>query len=216
MINKDIFILGSGGMARETYQIYKDLKKNKFVKGFIINIKNTKRTKIYNLDIKNENALINNSLLIGGIGTPKRKNWINILEAKKYEFDTLIHPSSLVGINVNIGVGSIICAYSTLTCDINIGKHTIINTVSSIHHDCQIGDFVTIGPGSNITGKVSIENECFIGAGVTIIPGTKIGKSVYIGAGSTVVSDIPDNFIAYGVPAKPIRKLVDSDWEKLI
>ena len=216
MKNKDIFILGAGGMARETYQIYKDLKKNKFVKGFIINIKNTKQTKIYNLPVKNESALNQNNLLIGGIGTPKRKKWINQLTTENNKFDTLIHPSTFIGINTNIGIGSIVCANSVLTCDIEIGKHTIINIGSSIHHDCQIGNFVTVGPGSNIAGKVNINDECFIGAGVTIIPGIKIGKSVYIGAGSTVISDIPDGFIAYGVPAKLIRKLTNFDWDKLI
>lgn len=216
MKNKDIFILGAGGMARETYLIYIALKKSKFVKGFIINIKNKKQTNIFDLPVTNEGALTDNCLLIGGIGTPKRKIWINQLEGKKIKFDTLIHPTVFINSSVKIGIGSIICPNSVLTCDINVGNHTIINVNSSIHHDCQIGNFVTIGPGSNIAGKINIKDECFIGAGVTIIPGINIGKSVYIGAGSTVVSDIPDNFIAYGVPAKPIRKLTNSDWNKLI
>lgn len=216
MKNKDIFILGAGGMARETYLIYINLKKSRFVKGFIINIENKKQANIFNLPVTNEDTLTDNCLLICGIGTPKRKNWINQLENKKMTFDTLIHPTAIIDSSVKIGIGSIICANSVLTCDINIGNHTIINVNSSIHHDCQIGNFVTIGPGSNIAGKINIKDECFIGAGVTIVPGIKIGKSVYIGAGSTVVSDIPDNFMAYGVPAKPIRKLTNSDWNKLI
>ena len=75
---------------------------------------------------------------------------------------------------------------------------------------------MTVGPGTTIAGKVNIGDGCFIGAGVTIIPGVKIGKSVYVGAGSTVISDIPDDFMAYGTPAKPIRKFTAQDWDKLI
>ncbi|MFA5770748.1 MAG: acetyltransferase [Patescibacteria group bacterium] len=216
MKNKDIFILGAGGMARETYLIYIALKKSKFVKGFVINITNKKQNKIFDLPVTTEGVLTENCLLIGGIGTPKRKNWINKLEENQFKFDTLIHPTVPVNSSVKIGTGSIICVNSVLTCDINIGNHTIVNVNSSIHHDCQIGNFVTIGPGSNIAGKVNIKDESFIGAGVTIIPGINIGKSVYIGAGSTVISDIPDNFMAYGTPAKPIRKLTNRDWDKLI
>lgn len=216
MKSNDIFILGAGGMAREVYQIYKDLKKNKLIKGFIVDIENNQIDNVYNVSVGSINSLTDNCLLIGGIGSPRRKNLIANLEAKKNKFDTLIHPSTIVGLNVKIGNGSIICANTILTCDVSIGRHTIINVNCSVHHDSKIGDYVTIGPGSNIVGRVSIGDESFIGAGVTVIPGVKIGKAVYIGAGSIVTSDIPDNFIAYGMPAKPIRKLNKQDWERLI
>lgn len=216
MSSVNIYILGAGGMAREVFQIYHDLKKSKLVKGFIVNIDKYIKNKIYSLPVENKKILLKKSLLIGAMGHPKRKIWINTLMKEQYKFDTLIHPAAVIGKNVKIGVGSIVCAGTFLTCDINIGNHTIINIGTSIHHDCNIGSFVTVGPGSNITGKVSIGDETFIGAGVTIIPEVKIGKSVYIGAGSTVVSNIPDNYLAYGVPAKPIKKISNNDLDNLV
>ena len=34
-----------------------------------------------------------------------------------------------------------------------------------------------------------------------------IGRGSVIGAGAVVINDIPDDMIAYGVPAKPVRKV---------
>jgi sugar O-acyltransferase (sialic acid O-acetyltransferase NeuD family) len=215
MKNKNIYILGAGGMAREAYQIYRDLKQANMIGGFVINTKMENQTSIYGIDVKDEKIFTDDCLLIGGIGTPKRKKWISELEKKGNKFDTLVHPATVMGMNVKIGSGSIICANVVLTCDISIGRHTIINVGSYIHHDCKIGNFVTVGPGTTIAGKVTMGDECFIGAGVTIIPGVKIGKSVYVGAGSTVVSDIQDNFMIYGTPAKPIKELTVQDWSRL-
>ena len=47
----------------------------------------------------------------------------------------------------------------------------------------------------------------FIGSGATIFPRIKIGNNVTIGAGSVVNSDIPSNFIAFGVPAEVDNKI---------
>lgn len=214
----NIYILGAGGMARETYQIYVDNNEQNKVKGFIINYDTDKHSKVdlYGLPIMRISHNAINGLLVAGIGTPKRSNWIEKLEKNNSEFDILIHSHSSVGINTTIGTGSIICRQVSITCDVEIGRHTIVNINSSIHHDSKIGNFVTIGPGTTIAGNVVIGNGTFIGAGVTIIQNVKIGANAYVGAGSIVIDDIPDNYLAYGCPAKPIRKLRREDWDKII
>lgn len=216
MRRKRIIILGAGGMAKETYQIYRDLGRNKFVDAFVINRYKKNSIDIYGIPVNGEDFIRTDHLLIAGIGTPKRKDWIEDLELREFLFDTVVDPRSKVGSNVEIGTGSIICANSILTCDLKVGKHVIININTSVHHNSQIGDFTTIGPGCSITGYVNVGSETFIGAGTTIVPGVKIGKKCFIGAGSTVTKNIPDFYLAYGSPARPIRKLVNSDWNKLI
>jgi acetyltransferase-like isoleucine patch superfamily enzyme len=54
-------------------------------------------------------------------------------------------------------------------------------------------------------GSVVIKNGARIGVGVTILPRVVIGENAVIGACSLVNKDIPDNCIAVGVPAKPIK-----------
>ncbi len=55
-----------------------------------------------------------------------------------------------------------------------------------------------------------------IGVGTTIIDRVSIGKGSFIGAGAVVTEDIPENVLAVGVPAKPIRTLSESDWIELV
>ena len=40
-----------------------------------------------------------------------------------------------------------------------------------------------------------------------------IGSNVVIGAGAVVTHDIPDNALAFGVPARVVRKLEATDRE---
>ncbi|HEY4083304.1 MAG TPA: DapH/DapD/GlmU-related protein [Burkholderiaceae bacterium] len=50
----------------------------------------------------------------------------------------------------------------------------------------------------------------FIGTHTVILPNVSIGRHCVIGAGSVVTSDIPDNSIAVGVPARVISTYKNS------
>ncbi|NIA22818.1 MAG: hypothetical protein GWP03_01410 [Proteobacteria bacterium] len=54
-----------------------------------------------------------------------------------------------------------------------------------------------------------VKKGASIGTSTTILSGVTIGENSIIGAGSVVTKDIPDNVIAYGNPAKVIRKIED-------
>lgn len=86
----------------------------------------------------------------------------------------------------------------------------------------EIGDYVTMAPRVHILchdastktflgytkiGRVTIGNHVFIGAESVILPGVTIGNNVVIGANSTVTSDIPENSVAVGSPARVICSL---------
>lgn len=56
-------------------------------------------------------------------------------------------------------------------------------------------------------GPVIIKDNVWIGEGVAIMPGVTIGCNSIIGANSVVTSDIPENCVAAGVPAKVLKNL---------
>lgn len=212
------YILGAGNMARETFNIYKDLNRLKEIVGFIEENRQRER-KIYGKNVMDAHVidmLPKDSVFIGAMGSPKRKRWIKEIEQKGFGFDTVIHPSVIKGEFVRIREGSIICPAVVLTCDIDIGKHSIVGVNATINHDCKIGSFVTIAPGVNVGGNATINDGCWIGIGATIINKVSIGKGSYIGAGAVVTQNIPENALAVGVPAKTMRKLSESDWKELL
>lgn len=65
--------------------------------------------------------------------------------------------------------------------------------------------------GSEYAQGINIGDNVWIAANVVVIDGVKIGNNVVIGAGSVVTKDIPDDYLAYGVPCKPIRKITEKD-----
>lgn len=46
-----------------------------------------------------------------------------------------------------------------------------------------------------------------VGAGAVVLGNICIGNNVTIGANAVVISDIPDNCIVVGVPAKVVRNI---------
>ena len=73
----------------------------------------------------------------------------------------------------------------------------------------MLQNFITINPGSNISGNVLIKNNVEIGTGSKIIQGIEINENAIIGAGSVVVRNIPSHTLSVGVPAKPIKHLLN-------
>ena len=64
---------------------------------------------------------------------------------------------------------------------------------------------VDLGPTETI-GCIEVMDNVYIAMNVTVMPNVRIGKNCIISAGSTVASDIPDNSIAAGIPAKVVGR----------
>lgn len=58
-----------------------------------------------------------------------------------------------------------------------------------------------------ISKGVIFKKGSVIGAGAIILPGVTIGERSFVGAGSVVTSDVPQDSLFAGVPAKLIRKI---------
>jgi acetyltransferase-like isoleucine patch superfamily enzyme len=94
----------------------------------------------------------------------------------------------------------------------DIGAFTYINAKFgvTIEDEVQVGSHCSIYSVSTIDDKqapVVLKRNCKVGTHSTVMPGVTIGENAVIGAHSFVNSDIPANCVAYGVPAKVVRRL---------
>lgn len=80
-----------------------------------------------------------------------------------------------------------------------------IGPSSKIGENCTILPNVLLGKKHPGDCTISIGNDCYISTGVTILGPITIGNNVTIGAGAVVTSDIPDNAVVGGVPARIIN-----------
>lgn len=89
---------------------------------------------------------------------------------------------------------------------INASERVIIEDKVQIGSHCSIYSVSTI---DNKKGKVVLKKNCKIGTHSTVMPGVTVGENSIVGAHSFVAENIPDNVLAYGVPAKVIKNLKD-------
>lgn len=92
----------------------------------------------------------------------------------------------------------------------DIGAFTYINARFGVvlEDKVQVGSHCSIYSISTIDkkqGKVVLKKNCKVGSHSTVMPGVTIGENSIVGAHSFVISDVPNNCIAVGVPAKVIK-----------
>ena len=94
----------------------------------------------------------------------------------------------------------------------DIGAFTYINAKNEvvIEDDVQVGSHCSIYSISTIDNKegpVTLKKNCKIGSHSVIMPGVTVGENSVVGAFSFINENIPANVVAFGVPAKVIKKL---------
>lgn len=99
-----------------------------------------------------------------------------------------------------------------------LGKYTDIGAFTYINakYGVIIEDYVQVGSHCSIysvstidtkKGKVMLKENSCLGAHSLVMPGVTIGKNTIVGAFSFVTRDIPDDCIAFGIPAKVIKRI---------
>lgn len=131
--------------------------------------------------------------------------------APTLKFVTAIHPAASVGVEVSIGEGSVLMAGAVVNSSSSIGRFCILNTNSSLDHDSELNDFASLAPSVTTGGNCRVGSYSAVGIGANLIHGIEIGKHTVIGAGSLVMKSIDSFVVAYGTPAKIVRKRESGD-----
>ena len=144
-----------------------------------------------------------------------------IVESDDIGDGTKIWAFSHISKGVKIGAGCNIGEGTYIGINVTIGNRCKIQNHCLIYEGVHIGDEVFIGPNVITTNDIFpravgewkhrfretfIKKGASIAANCTILCGITIGEDAMIGAGSVVTKNIKPNYIAYGNPARHIRK----------
>lgn len=213
---KKIWILGAGGFAVEVYSWLRDhlasTKDGEFA-GFIDDF--CPESGILNRigDASERTATVKvddfepaeNDWCVCALGQPSAKaDMLPKLAARGVRFLTLIHPTAIIGANVEIGEGSVICPRVILSGCNRLGRFSSLNFFSSMSHDAVCGDYCTINPYAAVSGKCRLGDRVTVGSHAAIHPGVSIGDDVIVGIGSVVVNRIRGGKTVFGIPAVAI------------
>ncbi|MFC4387196.1 gamma carbonic anhydrase family protein [Gracilibacillus marinus] len=135
-----------------------------------------------------------------------------------------IAPDAVITGDVTIGAYTSVWFKTVIRGDVapvRIGAYSNIQDLSLLHqspeHPLIIEDYVTIGHQVTLHSSI-IRQHALIGMGSIILDGAEIGEGAFIGAGSLIPKGkvIPANSLAFGRPAKVIRKLTDIDTNEMM
>lgn len=138
-----------------------------------------------------------------GIGSPGiRARLAARFEAAGLRAVSLVHPTAVIGTNVGLGEGVVICAGAILSTEVVLGVHCHVNPGAVIGHDTVLGDFVSVNPSATISGAVHISDRTLVGAGSVVLQGLSVGADVTIGAAACVTRHVPNGVVVKGVPGR--------------
>lgn len=129
-----------------------------------------------------------------------------LVRSKGFSLATVVHPRAVVAHDATVGPGTVVAAGAVINPGAEIGESAIVNTCASVDHHCVVGDAAHIAPGARLAGGVEIGVAGWVGIGAIVADKLRIGPGSVIGAGAVVVSDVPGGVVAYGIPARIVRR----------
>jgi len=194
--NKRLLIIGAGGFGRELadwLEMYPVEKKDWIVGGFIddnLEALAGFKTKYKVLGRVNEFSYSNDDLAVVAIADPDIKEKIYNSLKDRIKFYTFIHPTVIIGSNVEIGEGVIMYPNTIISTNCKIGKMVSMGCGNHIGHDTSIGEFSSFMASIDIGGENNIGSKVYVGSKATIVPRRKITDHVKISSGSVVINNI--------------------------
>lgn len=121
---------------------------------------------------------------------------------------------------IEIGAGSHIGEYSVLWAGDSSGRIVLGAKCLLAPGVVLTASNYSIAKGTPVMDQPKVErdivigDDVWLGANVVVTAGVTIGNGAIVGAGAVVTSDLPENCIAGGVPAKVIRSRSEPEVER--
>jgi acetyltransferase EpsM len=140
-----------------------------------------------------------------------RKRLTGVVRASGLLIVSAIHPHVLLESPRRIGDGVILEMGVAIHPEAEVGDGVFVGGGAIVSHHSSVGAFSLIAGGVVFGGHVTIGPECLLGVGVSIKPHVSIGARVTVGVGAAVVTDLPDDVVAVGVPARIVSEKTEQE-----
>jgi len=208
---KNLVIIGGGKFAREVYAWAKQSRAHGVdwqIKGFLDSRRQILDGYNYPVDVLGDPESYTpmpDDLFVCAVGSPHaKKNYCDMLAARGAQFTNVIHPTVVMGENVKIGKGVILCPYVVVSCDVSIGNFVSVNLHVALGHDVKISDYCQINPNASMGGTSTLKEGVTVGSNAAILPDAVVEEYAIVGAGTVVLKRVNAGQTVFGVPARPV------------
>lgn len=156
--------------------------------------------------IDDVDELADTHLAVCGLGTTKRRHFVEQAAGHGLRFATVIHPSARLPRSASVGEGTILSAGVVVGTRAMLGRHVFLNRGALIGHHTTLGDYVSVMPGANVAGFCSIGEAAYIAVGAVVVDRVAIGDGALVAAGAVAVADVPAHAQVMGVPARVVKE----------
>jgi tetrahydrodipicolinate N-acetyltransferase len=145
------------------------------------------------------------------VDNDRRNSAIPLLDLKPV--NARIEPGSFIRDKVEIGDRVIVMMGAVINIGAVVGAGTMIDMNAVVGARALVGRDCHIGAGAVLAGvleppsaaPVVIEDEVLIGANAVVLEGCRVGRGSVVAAGAVVTSDVAENVVVAGQPARKIK-----------
>ncbi len=149
-----------------------------------------------------------------------RNSAIPMLDLKNLE--ARIEPGAILRDGVTVEKNAVIMMGAILNIGAVVGEGSMIDMGAVLGGRATVGRHCHIGAGAVLAGVIEpasatpvvVEDDVLIGANAVVIEGVRIHKGAVVAAGAVVISDVPENAVVAGCPAKIIKMKDEQTNEK--
>ncbi|MFT7723389.1 MAG: hypothetical protein QM788_11235 [Roseateles sp.] len=197
-----LVILGAGGLARELLGWMARLPGHAMPTA-LVQTAPPATDECLGLPVLTLDAVQGPARFIVGVGSPRvKRELVQAALERGWVAETYVDPSALIGLNVSIGRGAVICPFCTVSTNASIGEFATLNCRSGVGHESVVGSYSTLLGSNNVNGNVEVGSDVTLGCASSIHPGRRIGHGATVGIGAVVISNVRAQTSVFGVPAK--------------
>lgn len=118
-----------------------------------------------------------------------------------------VHRSAMVDSQLAADAGIYVFPGSVIMPFVDIRPDVMISMGVKVAHHTTLEDGVFLSTGVSVGASICLRERAYVGMSATLVTGKcrSVGAGAMIGAGAVVVSDVPDDAVFAGVPAKMIK-----------